>query len=140
MIEQLFENISLEGVYKEAFQEATEKYNFTEEEAKAMESLTGLVQIITTAEKLPLQLELEVTKAELERLKDSNRKLKVKANALEEANKKLKIENDNLLGSLKAFKELSVMEDRIEAVEPKDSGLDPTFIAWVQHINNTRKK
>lgn len=132
-MEELFKNIILEGAYKEAHEEAIEMFDLSEEEAKAMESVAGLVQTVARLEKLPLEVEIATLKAELERTKDEARKLKVKANALEEANKKLTIENNNLLNSLKAMKEISVAEDKIE------STLDPTFIKWVEYVNKNRR-
>lgn len=132
-MEELFKNIILEGAYKEAHEEAIEMFELSEEEAKVMEGVAGLVQTVARLEKLPLEIELGTTKAELNGLKEEARVLKAKANALEEENKRLRIENNNLLNSLKAMKEISVAEDKIE------STLDPTFIKWVEYINKNRK-
>lgn len=135
-MENIFKNIELTGAYKEAHEEAIKMFELSEEEAKAMESVAGLVQTVARLEKLPLEVELMTLKAELEHTKEEARKLKAKANALEEANKKLTIENNNLLGSIKALKEVSVTEDKIEAV---DITKDPSFLAWIEHINTNRR-
>lgn len=135
-MEELFKNIELKGAYKEAHEEAIKLFDLSEEEAKAMESVAGLVQIIAGLEKLPLELELTAIKGELKIAQEEARKLKAKANALEEANKKLQLENNNLLASLKAMKELSVAEDKINEV---DSKLDPTFLAFVDYVNKNRE-
>lgn len=135
-MEELFKNIELKGAYKEAHEEATKLFDLSEEEAEAMESVAGLVQVIAGLEKLPLELELTAIKGELKIAQEEARKLKAKANALEEANKKLTIENNNLLTSLKAMKELSIAEDKINEV---DSKLDPTFLAFVDYVNKNRK-
>lgn len=135
-MEELFKNIELKGAYKEAHEEAIKLFDLSEEEAKAMEIVAGLVQVIAGLEKLPLELELTAIKGELKIAQEEARKLKAKANALEEANKKLQLENNNLLASLKAMKELSVAEDKINEV---DSKLDPTFLAFVDYVNKNRK-
>lgn len=138
-MEELFKNIKLEGVYKESHEEAIKLFDLSEEEAKAMESVAGLVQTVARLEKLPLEIELGIVKAELEEVTKEARELKAKVNALEEANKKLEIENSNLLGSLKALKEVSIAEDKIEAttLEYKPH-LDPTFISFINQINNNK--
>ena len=131
-MEKIFKNIELKGAYKEAHEEAVKLFHLSEEEARAMESLAGLVQTVVMLEKLPLEIELEKVTKEA-------RELKAKVNALEEANKKLEIENNNLLGSLKALKEVSIADDKIEATTLEyKSYLDPTFIPFINEVNKNR--
>lgn len=106
----------LEGVYAQAFEEFKSMFEVGEEEAEVMEQVVGAIQLIVTIEKLPLQLEIDKLKHELNEAKKEASEVKIKANALEEANKKLTIENGNLLNSLKYMKEVSVNEDKIEAI------------------------
>lgn len=138
-MDKIFKNIELKGAYKEAHEEAVKLFDLSEEEARDMESVAGLVQTIGMLEKLPLEKELGIAKAELEKVTKEARELKAKVNALEEANKKLEIENNNLLGSLKALKEVSIADDKIEAttLEYKPH-LDPTFISFINEVNKNR--
>ena len=131
-MDKIFKDIELKGAYKEAHEEAVKLFDLSEEEARVMESLAGLVQTVVMLEKLPLEIELEKVTKEA-------RELKAKVNALEEANKKLEIENNNLLGSLKALKEVSIADDKIEAttLEYKPH-LDPTFISFINEVNKNR--
>lgn len=115
-MKELFKTNPLEGKYKKAFEEAKEVLGIDDQEAEVMEQIVGLVQLMATVEKLPLEIELKTTKAELERVRDEARKLKAKVNALEEVNAELTKEKENLVGSLKAMKDLSIAEDRIENV------------------------
>lgn len=131
-MDKIFKNIELKGAYKEAYEEAVKMFNLSEDEARVMESVAGLVQTVVRLEKLLLEIELEKVTKEA-------RVLKAKVNALEEANKKLEIENSNLLGSLKALKEVSIADDKIEAttLEYKPY-LDPTFIPFINEVNKNR--
>lgn len=138
-MDNIFKNVELKGAYKEAHEEAIKLFDLSEEEASVMESIVGLVQTVGMLEKLPLEIELGLAKAEFEEVTNEARVLKAKVNALEEANKKLEIENRNLLGSLKALKEVSIAEDKIEAtiLEYKPH-LDPAFISFIDKVNNNR--
>lgn len=138
-MEKIFKNIELKGAYKEAHEEAVKLFDLSEEEARVMESVAGLVQTVVMLEKLPLEIDLGIAKAELEKVTKEARELKAKVNALEEANKKLEIENNNLLGSLKALKEVSIADDKIEAttLEYKPY-LDPSFIPFINEVNKNR--
>lgn len=106
----------LEGVYAQAFDEFKNMYEVGEEEAEVMEQIVGIIQLIVNIEKLPLKLEIDKLKHELNEARKEASELKIKANALEESNKKLTIENRNLINSLKYMKEVSVNEDKIEAI------------------------
>ena len=116
-MENIFKNIELTGIFKDAFEETTKDFNLSGEDKELLEIVAGIVKVVSTLEKTPLQVEIATLKDELNIYKDEARKLKAKVNALEEVNKKLTIENSNLLGSLKALKEISVAEDKIEEVK-----------------------
>lgn len=115
-MEELFKNLQLSGNYKEVFEEFKSTKDLTEKEADTLEAIVGLVQLIVNVEKLPLQMENELLHVKLTEAKKEARKYKIKCEALEEANKELNIDAEKLVRSLTAMKELSIADDRIEAV------------------------
>lgn len=115
-MEDLFKTIQLEGTFKEAFEEAKVTLNIPEEDSDRLETIVGLVQLITKVEKLSLETELEALHKRLAILRKEATEYKIKYNAVVEANKQLTLENESLLSSLKAMKELSIEDDRINEI------------------------